>query len=71
MKNIIEYIKENEDQIISDIDKLIEIGILSAKQIPNIKNIHEFAKFYMDLRVNSEENEALSIYLNRHDLPQA
>ena len=71
MKNIIEYIKENENRILSDLNHLIDIGILNPKLIPDIEDIYKFARFYIDLRVELEENEAFSIYLNRHDLPQA
>ena len=71
MKNIIEYIKEHENRILSELDCLIDIGILNPKLIPDIEDIYKFARFYIDLRVELEKNEALSIYLNRHDLPQA
>ena len=34
MKNIIEYIKEHENQILSDLNHLIDVGILNPKLIP-------------------------------------
>ena len=71
MKNIIEYIKEHENKILSDLTHLIDIGFLNPKQIPDIGDIYVFARFYLDLRKELDKNEGLYIYLNRHDLPQA
>ena len=71
MKNIIEYIKEHKNKIKSDLDQLIKFGILNPKQIPDIENVYDFARFYIDLKMELDKHEAISIYLNRHDLPQA
>ena len=71
MKNIIEYIKEHKNRIKSDLDQLVKFGALNPKQIPDIENIHDFARFYVDLNMELDKHEAISIYLNRHDLPQA